>query len=60
MTEDAVAPARRKVPTTEHDTAADQGPRCWRCGRKLAIFVTRPWVIVCGRCKARNQAATVH
>jgi phage FluMu protein Com len=34
---------------------ADAEPRCWRCGRKLAEMVTRPWRIVCSRCKALNQ-----
>jgi hypothetical protein len=42
--------------TAEREGMSDRGPRCWRCGRKLAIFLTRPWVILCGRCKARNQA----
>jgi len=39
---------------TIHPVAVDQAPRCWRCGRKLAESVPRPWVIVCQRCKARN------
>lgn len=38
---------------------ADHEPRCWRCDKKLAELVSRPWVIVCVRCKARNQAAAV-
>ncbi len=48
---------------TEHagETAAgragDREPRCWRCGRKLAVFLTPPWEIVCPRCKARNAGA---
>jgi hypothetical protein len=34
---------------------SDQNPRCWRCNRMLAVLVTRPWVIACGRCKAQNK-----
>lgn len=34
----------------------DKEPRCWRCGRKLAEKVTRPWEICCDRYKARNGA----
>lgn len=33
---------------------ADEKPRCWRCERLLAEMVTRPWRIVCSRCKASN------
>ena len=32
----------------------DREPRCWRCNRLLAVFVTRPWSIRCSRCKAAN------
>lgn len=32
----------------------DREPRCWRCSRMLARLVTRPWVIDCPRCRARN------
>ena len=32
----------------------DDAPRCWRCNRLLAIKVTRPWLILCSRCKAKN------
>lgn len=31
----------------------DKEVRCWKCGKLLAEFVTRPWQIRC-RCKARN------
>lgn len=34
----------------------DQSPRCWRCNRVLAFYVTRPWAILCGKCKARNAS----
>jgi len=33
----------------------DEEPRCWRCGKKLAEVLTRPWEITCQRCKARNM-----
>lgn len=36
-------------------TQTDEMPRCWRCNRLLAEMLTRPWTIVCNRCKARNQ-----
>jgi len=35
----------------------DYGPRCWKCNKKLAESVARPWVIRCVRCKARNASA---
>ncbi len=38
---------------------ADREPRCWRCKRKLAELVSRPWEIVCTRCKARNVGAAM-
>ncbi len=28
--------------------------RCRRCGKKLAVALTRPWEIVCVRCNAKN------
>jgi hypothetical protein len=33
---------------------ADENPRCWRCQRLLAIRLTRPWTVICPRCKAKN------
>ena len=47
MTEDAVS--------MQSGGIADYEPRCWRCDKKLAELVSRPWTIVCTRCKARNQ-----
>jgi hypothetical protein len=35
--------------------ATDEAPRCWRCGRKLAELVSRPWSIRCRRCHAQNR-----
>jgi phage FluMu protein Com len=32
----------------------DSAPRCWRCSRLLALFVSRPWKMRCPRCKATN------
>lgn len=32
----------------------DVEPRCHRCGSMLARLVSRPWVIDCRRCRARN------
>ncbi len=42
--------------TREIDSGAlvDREPRCWRCRKKLAELLTRPWEIVCLRCHARN------
>jgi Zn finger protein HypA/HybF involved in hydrogenase expression len=34
---------------------ADATPRCWRCDKALAVFLTRPWRVICPRCKATNQ-----
>ena len=36
----------------------DREPRCWRCGKKLANFLGRPWDINCVRCKAKNVRET--
>lgn len=32
----------------------DEQPRCWRCHKKLANALARPWDITCPRCGARN------
>ena len=37
------------VPVTDHQ------PQCWKCGRVLGRYVSRPWSIKCRRCKATNQ-----
>ncbi len=39
-----------------HAVVTDQEPRCWRCRRKLAEHVSRPWSLVCSRCKAQNAS----
>jgi phage FluMu protein Com len=46
-------------PDPQQGAGSDTEPRCWRCDKKLAELVSRPWIIVCVRCKARNQAARV-
>ena len=35
----------------------DYQPRCWKCGRVLGRYFSRPWSIRCRRCKATNQDA---
>jgi phage FluMu protein Com len=37
----------------------DTEPRCWRCERKLAESVGRPWKIKCKRCNAMNASEPV-
>ena len=47
---------RTHPPSRGAAPVADQAPRCWRCDRKLAESLTRPWSITCSRCKAKNKA----
>lgn len=56
-----------QIPPGENDSGrygvTDLGPRCegvnlsngQRCGRMLAVQVTRPWVLDCPRCHSRNE-----
>lgn len=37
--------------------ATDYQPKCWKCGRVLGRYFSRPWSIKCRRCKATNQGA---
>lgn len=37
----------------------DYEPRCWRCKRVLAGFMSRPWEKRCERCKADNASEPV-
>lgn len=53
--EERVAGPEKAVP--RQSAVTDSRPRCWKCGRTLAKFVTRPWSIRCRRCKANNTAA---
>lgn len=34
----------------------DHDPPCWRCKRKMAKFLTRPWELTCHRCHAQNAS----
>ena len=34
----------------------DKEPRCWRCKKKVAESLTRPWHVKCVRCKAENYS----
>ena len=38
----------------------DNMPRCYRCNALLAELASRPWRIICRRCKARNQSGIAH
>lgn len=33
----------------------DLAPKCWRCERTLAEYLTRPWSLKCKRCQAPNK-----
>jgi hypothetical protein len=35
---------------------ADEKPRCWRCNGMFAIYLTRPWIVKCRRCRAVNKS----
>lgn len=35
----------------------DDEPRCWRCKKKLAVYLSRPWELVCVRCGATNASS---
>lgn len=37
----------------------DNHVRCWRCSKYLAKLLTRPWELVCPRCKAINTSHKV-
>jgi phage FluMu protein Com len=43
------------VGQAERPPVVDEQPRCWRCDKALAVFLTRPWRIDCPRCKATNK-----
>jgi phage FluMu protein Com len=46
-----------KTATIDGAPVVDHEPRCWRCGKKLAEALSRPWRIRCVRCKAENAVA---
>lgn len=35
--------------------SVDTSPRCWRCNKVLAVYLTRPWQVDCFRCHATNK-----
>jgi ribosomal protein S27AE len=43
-----------RVEVVTEGAVVDQRPRCWRCGRILAWFASRPWRISCSKCRAVN------
>jgi hypothetical protein len=47
VTADRVAQIERAVTDTD--------VKCWRCGRKIAALLTRPWSLRC-RCGAQNSS----
>ena len=47
---------RTHTPPRGAAPVVDEAPRCWRCTKKLAESLTRPWSITCSRCKAKNVA----
>lgn len=58
--EAAYGPSAPTQSQSEPDLETGDGePRCWRCNRKLAEWVTRPWRIRCGRCKAENTGVVL-
>lgn len=52
MTAERLADAPVKEAVTDYD------PSCWRCGRVIAEYASRPWSIRCRRCKAENRSAS--
>ena len=38
----------------DNRAVVDREPRCWRCKKKLANYLARPWDMDCVRCKAKN------
>lgn len=43
------------IPNVAGVAIVDEGPRCINCGRMFAIRLTRPWIVDCPRCHARNR-----
>lgn len=46
-------------PVQQSTPIVDESPRCWRCNRKLAEFVARPWRFTCPKCNAVNGSPPV-
>jgi hypothetical protein len=38
----------------------DQAPQCWRCKRRLAAYLSRPWELICQKCNATNGSEPLH
>ena len=47
-------PSQPSLSSDSATAALDREPRCWRCHKKLANYLARPWDIDCVRCKAKN------
>ena len=41
------------------EVVTDHSPRCWRCNRKLAAYLTRPWSLRCVKCHAEVRQGEV-
>lgn len=35
----------------------DLRPRCHKCNKALALVLSRPWCVICHRCKSMNMSA---
>jgi hypothetical protein len=42
------------APSGVYGVTVDRKPRCSRCGKVLAWFVSKPWKIRCDRCGLDN------
>lgn len=45
--------------TTTPPATGDERPRCWRCNKEFAVFLTRPWHVDCPRCHAINKQEAI-
>ncbi len=57
LVEDGGLAMTEKTRSSHGAPVVDRYPHCWKCGKLLAEFLTRPWQIRC-RCKARNPRPT--
>ena len=56
----AVVAMTDKPPAVEFaENAIDINPRCRFCGKLLARFLTRPYLIDCRGCKSPNSSADI-
>lgn len=53
------APRPENTAMVPQPVITDEAPRCWRCRRKLAVHVSRPWELICQRCFAVNASPPV-